>query len=92
MCSYASKSGILAVLFFSFNDSILTLWSTKAKRWVWCGASLTWPLSHSLSPTGQAGEEMTVFVDWNKDREPAHQQPSQQKRPPLGEFIYCQLK
>lgn len=49
----------------------------------------------SLSPALQqagGGEEMTIFVDWNKDREPAHQQPSQEKRPPLGEFIYCQLK
>lgn len=53
MCSYPSKSGILAVFSFSVDDSILPLWSSKARRWVWCGAFPTWSPSHYLSPTGQ---------------------------------------
>lgn len=41
--------------FFSFNHSILTWWSSKAKRWVWCGASPSQLLSHCPSPKTRAG-------------------------------------
>lgn len=41
--------------FFSFNHSILTWWSSKAKRWVWCGASPSQLLSHCPSPKTRRG-------------------------------------
>lgn len=60
--------------------------------------SLVWsfphpaPLSLLLSNRPGQGEEMTIFVGWNKDRELTHQPPSQKSRHPLGQFIYCRFQ